>query len=87
MEGGPCFFGMHEKANVNDQNQAASYLMEAALIPGAFHPLSPSFFSLNRQIRDKCLCAYQTQHKPLFLKGLFQTQIGFETFSSLTSLI
>jgi len=33
---------MHEKANVNDQNQAASYLMEAALIPGALHPLSPS---------------------------------------------
>ena len=33
---------MHEKANVNDQNQAASYLIEAALIPGALQPLSPS---------------------------------------------
>lgn len=75
---------MHEKANVNDQNQAASYLMEAAVIPGALHPPSPS---LKRWIRDKCLCAYQTQHQSLFLKGLFETQIGFETFSMLTSLI
>lgn len=29
---------MHEKANVNDQNQAASYLMEAALNPGGLPP-------------------------------------------------
>lgn len=42
MEGRPLFFRMHEKANVNDQNQAASYLTETAAIPGALRPLSRS---------------------------------------------
>lgn len=42
---------MHEKANVNDQNQAGSYLMEAALIPGAFLPLH--LFPLLSEQTDK----------------------------------